>query len=62
MQQVQSNAAVAGFNAQTSRFKAEVEAEKAGAEVQLDSLDAVGKQLDNIRKTQELSIPAIFRQ
>jgi hypothetical protein len=30
--------------------------------VQITGIEAAGKQLDNIRKTQELTMPAIFRQ
>lgn len=62
IQQGQTKSAVDGFNAQTKRFEAEVDAQRTGTEVELDRIDAVGKQLDNIRKEQDLLTPPEFRQ
>jgi hypothetical protein len=61
-QTAQTDAAIDTFKAQTDRFQAETMAQERGAKVQITGIEAAGKQLDNIRKTQELTMPAIFRQ
>jgi hypothetical protein len=53
----QTEAAINTFKAQTDRFQAETMAQERGAKVQITGIEATGKQLDNIRKTQELTIP-----
>jgi DNA-binding protein len=61
-QESQISGSVDVYNAETNRFKAETEAQAKGAKITVDTVDAQGKQLDNLRKSQELAIPPMLRQ
>lgn len=50
------------FNAETNRMKAMVEAQEKGVRIQDIQATTTGKQLDNVRKGQELMAPVMFRQ
>lgn len=60
-QDIQASGAIDVYNAETNRFKAETEAQAKGARIEVDTVEAQGKQLDNLRKTQELMIPPMTR-
>jgi len=61
-QAAQTSAAVDAFNAETNRFKAETDAGAKDSRIQVDTVEAQGKELDNIRKVQEIQNPQPMRQ
>lgn len=62
MQQGETKDAIDSYKAETDRFSAETMAQERGAKIQVAQVDAQGKQLDNLRKGQELMVPPAFRQ
>lgn len=50
---------VDAFEAETSRFKVQVDAQKAGAEINLKDVQTVGEQIENAQKTLELQGKAL---
>jgi hypothetical protein len=51
----QAKRQIDGFNAETKRMDTQVDAQEAGANIDFKRIDAMGKQLDNVQKQQEIA-------
>jgi hypothetical protein len=54
----QAKRQIDGFNAETKRMDTQVDAQEAGANIDFKRIDAMGKQLDNVQKQQEIAYSA----